>query len=323
MPDKHGKTKPRTPPSLVPAVTHVTRTFHREDRVYGQLTSFFCRSELHSIPSDDFFAMSQRSFNKLRRSMDSEAWDVLLETIEPKTAPTFLRDYFGIYVACAVAHARVAYKDLLDVASANQRSLDAQPSTWAIACTRELIKASRLYAESWLQCVCDNRTYRPATVMNEVQLQKSWRPPALCLMSPFGPLPYKEKAAGKRLDEKAGSILQTFIGDKYEESLLYHVEQLAATEDFNALKTSNSIQMPPEGMSSVGSSKDSVSPRIRVGHDARKKKTQAMYRAWQSEHRKLKMKYPGMSGVWYAEKIAAGKAGGGKSAETIRKHLKK
>ena len=55
--------------------------------------------------------------------------------------------------------------------------------------------------------------------------------------------------------------------------------------------------------------------------EARKLDTQAMYERWRKTYRDLKKKHPNMSDAWYAKQIAKGKLAGGRSAETIRKHM--
>jgi hypothetical protein len=58
--------------------------------------------------------------------------------------------------------------------------------------------------------------------------------------------------------------------------------------------------------------------------EVRKLDTQAMYEGWQKEYRRLTRKHPNMSDVWYSQGIAKIIAiAKGKSAETIRKHMKK
>lgn len=47
-----------------------------------------------------------------------------------------------------------------------------------------------------------------------------------------------------------------------------------------------------------------------------------MYEGWRKAYRKLKKGHPGMSDVWYSERIAGTEIGQGKSAGTIRKHMK-
>jgi hypothetical protein len=58
--------------------------------------------------------------------------------------------------------------------------------------------------------------------------------------------------------------------------------------------------------------------------EARKLDTQAMHEDWRKAYRDLKKKHGRTkSDVWYSLQIARGKYGGGRSAETIRKHMKK
>ncbi len=57
--------------------------------------------------------------------------------------------------------------------------------------------------------------------------------------------------------------------------------------------------------------------------EARKLKTQARHERWQKEYRTLKQRRPGMSDVWYSQRIAKLDIAQGKSAETIRKHMKR
>jgi hypothetical protein len=56
---------------------------------------------------------------------------------------------------------------------------------------------------------------------------------------------------------------------------------------------------------------------------ARKLDTQAMYKSWQKAYRSLKKQRPNMSDVWYSQLIAKQDIAAGRSAETIRKHMKK
>lgn len=57
--------------------------------------------------------------------------------------------------------------------------------------------------------------------------------------------------------------------------------------------------------------------------EARKLDTQAMYEAWQKAYREWKKKRHNMSDVWYSQQIAKMDVANGRSAETIRKHMKK
>lgn len=57
--------------------------------------------------------------------------------------------------------------------------------------------------------------------------------------------------------------------------------------------------------------------------EARKLKTQALYAAWQKEYRTLQKRHPEMSDVWYSQQIARQSIAKRRSAETIRKHMKR
>jgi hypothetical protein len=56
--------------------------------------------------------------------------------------------------------------------------------------------------------------------------------------------------------------------------------------------------------------------------EARKLDTQAMYKSWQKEYRKLKRTKPNQSDVWYSQQIAKMEVAQGRDADTIRKHMK-
>jgi len=57
--------------------------------------------------------------------------------------------------------------------------------------------------------------------------------------------------------------------------------------------------------------------------EARKLDTQALHESWRKEYRTLKQRRPGMSAVWYSQQIAKMDIAHGKTAETIRRNLKR
>ncbi len=57
--------------------------------------------------------------------------------------------------------------------------------------------------------------------------------------------------------------------------------------------------------------------------EARKLDTQAMYEAWRKAYRDLKKKRRNMTDVWYSRQVAKQDIAAVRSAETIRKHMKK
>jgi hypothetical protein len=63
--------------------------------------------------------------------------------------------------------------------------------------------------------------------------------------------------------------------------------------------------------------------RSHVRLDARKLETQAMYRSWKKEYRSLKQRHPNKFDSWYAHKISTMGISKERSAETIRKRMKR
>ncbi len=57
--------------------------------------------------------------------------------------------------------------------------------------------------------------------------------------------------------------------------------------------------------------------------EAHKLETKDLYEGWRKEYRALKKRHPGMSDVWYSKQLAKTKIAKGRSAETIRKHMKR
>jgi hypothetical protein len=57
--------------------------------------------------------------------------------------------------------------------------------------------------------------------------------------------------------------------------------------------------------------------------EARKLGTRARHEHWRKEYRDLKKKHPKKSDVWCSQQIAKGQSSDGRSADTIRKHMKK
>jgi hypothetical protein len=65
-----------------------------------------------------------------------------------------------------------------------------------------------------------------------------------------------------------------------------------------------------------------IPPKQNRGWQSRPMETQRAYKAWQAEAEKLKQTNPSLSKNAIANKIAVTTVGGGKDAETIRKHIK-
>ena len=68
---------------------------------------------------------------------------------------------------------------------------------------------------------------------------------------------------------------------------------------------------------------DSRYTRSNARLEARKLDTQARYKSWSKAFRTLKKRHPNKSGAWCSQQIAKQDIAAGRSAETIRKHIRK
>jgi len=110
-------------------------------------------------------------------------------------------------------------------------------------------------------------------------------------------------------------------------------ERLELVAGQNAVRLAELVHYGPKGYSvdreairqmvdtaiTVGSR---YTPSI-AGREARKQRTQALHESWQKKFRALKKRRPEMSDVWYSQQIAKMDIAQGRSAETIRKHMKR
>jgi hypothetical protein len=72
----------------------------------------------------------------------------------------------------------------------------------------------------------------------------------------------------------------------------------------------------------AGTADSRYTPSI-ARREARKLDTQALHESWQREFHALNKRHSGMSDVWYSRQIGELDSARGRSAETIRKHMKK
>ena len=75
-------------------------------------------------------------------------------------------------------------------------------------------------------------------------------------------------------------------------------------------------------MVDTATSSDPLYTPTSVKRESRKIETQAMYASWQKEYRSLRKKNTNKSDVWFSQQIAKLPVAQGRSADTIKKHMK-
>jgi hypothetical protein len=110
-------------------------------------------------------------------------------------------------------------------------------------------------------------------------------------------------------------------------------EALELVAGQNAVPVAELVRFGAEGYSVDGEAIGQMADTATTGdsrytpsnarRETRKLATQALHEGWQKEYRALKNRHPGMSDVWYSQRIGKMDIAKGRSAETIRKHIKR
>lgn len=180
--------------------------------------------------------------------------------------------------------------------------------------------------------VCDKRD-DICRVEVPAERLKQWR----CGAEALGP--FVSKSLGLRADSQrktdAGLWELGLVASKKRSQMvcLRAVGELALVAGQNAVPLTELVRFGADGYSvdceAIRQLVDTAStgdPRYTPSNtrrDARKLKTQDLHESWRKEYRALKTRRPDMSDVWYSEQIARMEITPKRSAETIRKHLKR
>jgi len=180
--------------------------------------------------------------------------------------------------------------------------------------------------------VCDKRDDINRVAVSAERLRQ-WRCGAEAvgafIVRSLGLRPERQRKAGAGLWE-----LGPVTGKKCSQMLrLRATGTLELVAGNNAVPLSEVVRCGTEGYSVDGeairqlvdaaTTGDSRYTPSSIRREVGKLNTQSLHESWQKEYRALKKRRPEMSDVWYSQQIAKMDIGQGRSAETIRKHMKR
>jgi hypothetical protein len=216
--------------------------------------------------------------------------------------------------------------------------LKARPAASAVcpgcehACTMPVHTIRRAGGATTAFIVCDKRSDINRVPLSSAQLSQ-WRCDAEAVCA-FIATSLSLRRSGCHSDDPALRSIGVARGDKRSQMLC-----LRAGDDVAVVAANNAIPLPEligfrDGAYSIDAamirdlvdSATTADPRYTPSNarrEARKLDTCAMYDAWRKAYRDLKRRRRNMSDVWYAQQIAKLELGPRRSAETIRKHMKR
>jgi hypothetical protein len=188
-----------------------------------------------------------------------------------------------------------------------------------------MIRSNNHRIDLWIRNVCDQDVYDPNEDIEAQIFGKKWQAPRLLIMKPSRFHPYVAAANWERLDAETSLSLRKAFAENYVLHLEVQLERAAGQAAVELAKqprpvSNNTSQQ--EGPAAPTTADNRAKPS-NARREVRKLDTQARYKSWQNEYRRLRKKRPEMSDVWYSQQIAKTGNGTGSSAETIRKHMKK
>jgi hypothetical protein len=330
VPRRYENTEPwvnAVPADLIPALTHLRKSFDDAHRGCGRITQRLCYGQLHNEKIDD---PADEHFNNLKSMTERvgpAATRRSLDLVKHGTLSAIFKGFFWLYIDCVAVEALVIFKELTEIGQVSHRRLAAPYLEWAEAQTIHLIRSHSHLIPFWIRNVCDVRVHDPNEDVDERIHWAMWQAPTFLVMSPLGSHPYKARKGWDRNDAATSTRWLEFLTEQYVLGLENRVRKSAGEMALELAKkpepvyseTGKNSPRPKDGLTAADSRPLSNSAR----HEVRKLATQERYKRWQKEYRELRKRRPEMSDVWYSRQIARLPIGEGQSADTIRKHMTK
>jgi hypothetical protein len=324
-----GEWEEGVPANLRPAVAYLRGVFDEAHFACGEATRRYCYAALHGVAMADPTREYFRYLMAMRRSVSPLRSQDFDEQINSKALPSVFKAYFDLYVGAMSAQILDVLRELIAIGRANEEQLGGSAFPWAEAQAKYLISYHRNRIKAWVQEVCDKQKCAPGADPEELVFWRGWEAPSLILMTPCGHLPYEAEKLWQRCSPETSASWLEFYATQYLFELDNNVENLVGRALLESVKQA-SVRSPSSVQPSTLTSRQAVSdapvstPRLSsntIRREARKLETEAKYRRWQAEYRRLKRRRKGESDVWYAQQIAKLPIADGSSAETIRKHV--
>lgn len=313
------------PADLIPAIKHLTRKFSDIHWGCGQTTEKFCYALLHNEALEDPKKEYFHYFMAMKVRVGTASAAEFNALITQATAPAIFKAFFDLYLNGVAVEALLIFKDLVEIGRANESRLGVPHLEWAETQTKRLIRSQNHLLRAWVKDACDRHIYDPEESVEDLVYRKNWRAPMLLLMQPSLKRPYDPETVWERKDPEESSKLVEYFVELYVRHLERKLRKAAGDAALELAKQPPPIPLnrPSEEFFRAPMPVVQGTSPNSARREARKLNTQAMYKTWQKEFRRLQKDRPDMSAVWYSQQIAKLAIAKGSSAETIRKHMKR
>ena len=327
--NSHEPWEKNVPTDLLPAIKHLRKSFDDLHWGCGQTTQKFCYSILHGgVTVDDPDKEYLNYFMYIKTLIGAVATQRFHDRFKQGTPSAVFKAFYDLYLEGMSVQALLIFKELAEIGRANEVRLNMPHLEWAEAQTKHLIRSNIHLIRIWVRNVCDKQIYEPDEDFEERIFWRKWQAPMFLIMKPSRFKPYDAETVWERNDAETSSQLLESFAEHYVLHLEVNLKRVAGEAALALAKQSPAMQTNVATDDSKVRDIPSPQPTMprtnpAVRREARKLNTQSMQAKWQKEYRKLKKSRQSMSDVWYSQRIAGMDIADGRSAETIRKHMKK
>ena len=319
------------PPDLIPAIDHLRGSFHEAQWGCGRTTRIFCYAALHDEAPDDPDKGLLKYLRHIQNTIPFAEAREFADLLKMSTPPAIYKAYYDLYVNGTGVQALDSFANLIQIGRANEDRLSVPFLVWAETQAKHLIRSKVHRIRMWVQQVCHKQITDPNEDAEQEIFWRKWQAPSLIIMTPSRRRPYEAEKAWELNDPETSARWLKGFEDDYVLRLEMKIRKVAGEAAVALAKqpkqthrgAADPVSPSPnqEDGARGKSAPDKHSTSNTVRREARKLETEAKYRRWQAEYRRLKRRRKGKPDVWYAQQIAKLPIADGSSAETIRRHM--
>ena len=297
--------KKGVPADLIPAIDHLRESFDDAHWGCGRTTRIFCYAALHDEAPDDPDKEFLKYLLHIRKIIPSAEAREFADLLKTRTPPATYKAYYDLYVNGTCVNALQAFAHLIQIGRANEDLLSVPFLVWAEAQAKHLIRSEVHRIRMWVQQVCHKRITDPNEDSEEQVFWRKWQAPSLIIMTPSRRRPYEAEKAWELNDPETSARWLKGFEDDYVLRLEMKIRKVAGEAAVALAKqpkqthrgAADPVSPSPnqEDGARGKSAPDKHSTSIKVRREARKLETEAKYRRWQAECRRLKRRHKGKS----------------------------
>lgn len=312
------------PVELIPAIEALDKTLEEAHFLCGRVTEVFCYSLLHPGERLEEAKQHQVALSQLKAIVGPAETASFHQNVKMGTAPAIFHAMHQLYIAAITVQSTKVFNDLLEIGRAHPDQMGKPYVQWAHDLTLELVKKYENQVKSWIRAVCDPPESDKDLNwddLDEIIMGKTWCAPMLIVMSPSRYMPFDATREWERTDRETSKRWLTSFARMFTIHVKMRIDDLADKKTVELAKQPKSPAISVDDPVRARSTEE-ASEGLSVKREYRKGKIEERNKKIRAELKKLEKRKPGMSNVWYSEKLSGLEIADGLNSESIRKIIR-